>query len=124
MLGLRDQPVFQSIVGVYYVGIADAQRELEPAARILVRDVIIAFGRRAVALTPLRAGWTRAERDPIGLGQLLLPAIRDVKIKLALGFLDKYAVTGVSGGAPPRLIALLSVGWLIWDHDRQAHKED
>src|SRR5262245_59502658 len=85
-LGLGDQAFFQSLVGVGDVGITDAQREVEFAAPVLVRDVIFAFGRRAVALFALRAGRVVPERDLIGLRQSLLPVLQDVQVKFALAF--------------------------------------
>src|SRR5262249_1822476 len=39
MLGLCDQSLFQPFVGVGDVGVADAQREVEFASRVFVRDV-------------------------------------------------------------------------------------
>src|SRR5215471_21700598 len=108
MLGLRNQPLFQPLVGVGDVGIADAQREIKFAARVFMRDVIVAFGRRAVALSTLRAGRIIAERDLIGLRQSLLPVLQDVKVKFALAFLNEYAVALFRSGALSRLIALLA----------------
>src|SRR5499426_3440694 len=110
MLGLRNQPLFQSLVGVGDVGIADAQREKESAARVFMRDVIIAFGRRAVALSMLRAARIIAERDLIGLRQSLLPVLPDIKVKFALAFLDEYVVALFGSVALSRLIALLGRG--------------
>ena len=110
MLGLRNQPLFQPLVGVGDVGIAEAQREIEFAGRVFMRDVIIAFWRRAVALSILRTGRIIAERDLIGLRQPLLPVFHDVKVKFALALFDEYAVARFRVAALSRLIALLSRG--------------
>src|SRR5262249_342686 len=77
-----------------------------------MRDVILAFGRRAVALSTLRAGRIIAERDLIGLRQSLLPVLPAVKVKFALAFLDEYAVALFGSVALLRLIALSRRGCL------------
>src|SRR5262249_35687852 len=108
MLGLCDQSLFQPFVGVGDVGVADAQREVEFASRVFVRDVVIAFGRRAVALPPFSAGWVITERNLVGLYHSLLPVFQTVKVKLALGFFDEYVVSLFRIAVLLRLTTLLS----------------
>ena len=92
MLRLVDQTALQACIRILDVRVTDSKRKIKIALRVLVRDVVIAFRRCAVALAFFVSDRTVAECDVVSLRQRLVTIFNPVQIKLALGFFDQNPV--------------------------------
>jgi hypothetical protein len=59
------QTIAKASVGVFLIGIAELERKIKLAVRILHADVEVAFGRSSVTRPYLVFNWTQAQRDTV-----------------------------------------------------------